>query len=381
MQYHTTGLAWNSGGGKQAAQVVVGGGGGGASEADFQDLISQYVTPYVACSEKLGGEIAQQAKLFKEAVDLEFELIKKAATTKKPSQDEFGALVGPISNIMNSITTIESKYRGKDFVNHVKTVSEGTAALGWVCVEPAPGPFVKETTAASEFWSNKILTQQKGKDEHINWVTSFNGFLKNLQPYIMKNHATGLSWNTGGARPQQAVAVAAGGTAENDFKAIIDEHLSIYYAESNKIGGAVADQAKLFKEAVDLELALIVKASKQKKVDQNEFQKWITPISEVMKKIADAESKYKGKDHVKHLKTVSEGTTALGWVCVEPTPGPYVKESIPSSEFWSNQILKEFKGKDENQVNWVKGFNGFLKALLPYIMAHHTTGLTWNTVK
>lgn len=196
----------------------------------------------------------------------------------------------------------------------------------------------------------------------------------------MKNHATGLSWNTGGARPQQVAAVASG-TAENDFKAIIDEHLTLYYTESNKIGGAVADQAKLFKEAVELELVLIAKASKQKKVGQDEFQKWIGPISELMTKISESESKYRGKDHTKHLKTVSEGSAALGWVCVEPTPGPYVKETIPSSEFWSNQILKEFKGKDENQVNWVKGYNGFLKALQSYIMAHHTTGLSWNTVK
>jgi len=97
-----------------------------------------------------------------------------------------------------------------------------------------------------------------------------------------------------------------------------------------------------------------------------------------MGKIGELESKYRGKDHVNHLKAVAEGTPALGWVCVEPTPGPYVKDTIGASEFWSNKILKDFKGKDENQVNWVKGFNGFLKALVSYIMAHHTTGLSWK---
>jgi len=327
--------------------------------------------------------VAQQAKLFKQAVDLELEVIKKAAGMKKPSQDELSVLIQPISKVMGSISELESKYRGKDLVNHLKTVSEGTPVLGWICVDTTPGPFVKETIGASEFWSNKILREYKGKDEkHVNWVTSFNNFLKNLVPYIMKNHTTGLSWNTGGgSKPQPQAAVSASGSAENDFKAIIDEHLSIYMNESAKFGGAVADQAKLFKQAIDLEVALVGKASKQKKVSQDDFQKLINPISEVMGKITDLESKYRGKDHVNHLKTVSEATQALGWVCVEPTPGPFVKETIGASEFWSNKILKDFKGKDENHVNWVKGFNGFLKALETYIRAHHTTGLSWNTVK
>jgi len=97
-----------------------------------------------------------------------------------------------------------------------------------------------------------------------------------------------------------------------------------------------------------------------------------------MTKISEVESKYRGKDFVNHLKTVSEGTPALGWLAVEPTPGPYAKELIGASEFWSNKILRDFKGKDENHVKWVNSFSGFLKALPPYILSYHTTGLSWK---
>jgi adenylyl cyclase-associated protein len=48
------------------------------------------------------------------------------------------------------------------------------------------------------------------------------------------------------------------------------------------------------------------------------------------------------------------------------------------SEFYSNRILKEFKDKDQTQVDWVKGYNGFLRELQTYIKDYHTTGLTWN---
>jgi adenylyl cyclase-associated protein len=49
-----------------------------------------------------------------------------------------------------------------------------------------------------------------------------------------------------------------------------------------------------------------------------------------------------------------------------------------SSEFYSNRILKDFKGKDETQVAFVTHFNTFLKDLQTYIKTYHTTGLTWN---
>jgi len=116
----------------------------------------------------------------------------------------------------------------------------------------------------------------------------------------------------------------------------------------------------------------------KKKPSPDEIGKLLAPISELMTKIAEIESKYRGKDLVNHLKAVSEGTPALGWLAVEPTPGPYAKELIGASEFWSNKILRDFKGKDENHVKWVNSFNGFLKALPTYILSYHTTGLSWK---
>jgi len=69
---------------------------------------------------------------------------------------------------------------------------------------------------------------------------------------------------------------------------------------------------------------------------------------------------------------------ALGWVVVAPTPAPHVGDMRGGSEFYSNRILKDFKDKDQTQVDWVKAFNGFLKELQAYIKNFHTTGLTWN---
>jgi len=63
---------------------------------------------------------------------------------------------------------------------------------------------------------------------------------------------------------------------------------------------------------------------------------------------------------------------------VSPAPGPHVAEIRGGSEFYSNRLLKEFKGKDQHQVDYVTSFNTFLKELQNFIKKNHTTGTTWN---
>merc|ERR1712000_384787 len=79
-----------------------------------------------------------------------------------------------------------------------------------------------------------------------------------------------------------------------------------------------------------------------------------------------------------HLSAISEAVPGLGWVTVSPTPGPFVNEFKGNSEFYSNKLLREFKGKDEDQVQWVNCLKGFWTGLVNFIKKVHTTGLVWK---
>jgi len=108
---------------------------------------------------------------------------------------------------MEKVAEIRNANRAHKFFNYLSTLSEGITALGWVVVEPAPGPSVAEARASSEFYSNKILMEYKNKDGgdlHRAWVHSWNEFLKELQNYIKQYHTTGVSYN-----PQGGAASAA----------------------------------------------------------------------------------------------------------------------------------------------------------------------------
>eukprot|EP00529_Nitzschia_sp_RCC80_P025375 CAMPEP_0113498056 /NCGR_PEP_ID=MMETSP0014_2-20120614/30948_1 /TAXON_ID=2857 /ORGANISM="Nitzschia sp." /LENGTH=527 /DNA_ID=CAMNT_0000392013 /DNA_START=179 /DNA_END=1762 /DNA_ORIENTATION=- /assembly_acc=CAM_ASM_000159 len=86
-----------------------------------------------------------------------------------------------------------------------------------------------------------------------------------------------------------------------------------------------------------------------------------------------------------HQKAIMEMLGCVSWVtCRAPDqlPAPFVKECIGSSDFWSNRIRKEFKGKDDDvakqQLEFCDNMKKVLQDLASYIEEYHKTGLTFN---
>jgi len=178
-----------------------------ASVQEYEDLISQYINPYVELSSKIGDDVFEQAQLVLNAVNAQRDFLKIAASSKKPSDSVFANLFKSTSDLCQQVVSLKESKRTSKNSNHLAAVSEGISALSWVGVSPTPGPFVAEMRGSSEFWSNRILKDFKGKDQnHVDWVSLYNNFLKELQAYIKKNHTTGLTWNPKGGDASEAVS-------------------------------------------------------------------------------------------------------------------------------------------------------------------------------
>ncbi|RPD59148.1 cyclase-associated protein [Lentinus tigrinus ALCF2SS1-7] len=131
-------------------------------------------------------------------------------------------------------------------------------------------------------------------------------------------------------------------------------------------------------EFKDLRELLLV-AGSCKKPDQSEFEKLLGPLQKDIEAITRAkEANRKDREWFNHLSTVAEGAPCVGWVTVEPKPGPYVSEIKESTQFYGNRVIKEFKERDPKHGEWVKGYITLLEELRKYIMEYHTTGLVWN---
>ena len=74
------------------------------------------------------------------------------------------------------------------------------------------------------------------------------------------------------------------------------------------------------------------------------FLKLIEPIQKALGDVNDIKEKNRSDRKLfNHLSAVAEGLPALGWVTVEPKPGPYIEEMKNSGQFYFNRVIKEFK--------------------------------------
>jgi len=180
-----------------------------ASASEYQTLIDTFIVKVQQHAAKIDPTVKQQADLLLAAVNAQKHFLELAAKSKKPSDAVFQQLLKPTSDAISQIVELKDKNRAHKFFNNLSTIAEGISALSWVCVSPTPGPHVKESKGAAEFYGNKILKDFKGKDQtQVDFVTEYTGFLNELQNYIKKFHTTGLTWN-----PQGGDASAAGGGA------------------------------------------------------------------------------------------------------------------------------------------------------------------------
>jgi len=184
-------------------KLETGGPSGGSADtsaivAEFEDILNGNFSTFQARAHKLGDLVAQQADLLNKALQAELDLIKVASKSKKPA--DLQAVAQAVSQAVAAVVDFREKNRSnKDAFNFLSALSEGVPALGWVLVSPTPVPYIEESLQAAKFYTNKILTEFKGKDQNkVDFANSYVEFLKDLQAYVKKNHTTGLTWNPKG---------------------------------------------------------------------------------------------------------------------------------------------------------------------------------------
>ena len=68
-------------------------------------------------------------------------------------------------------------------------------------------------------------------------------------------------------------------------------------------------------------------------------------------------------------------------VCVKPAPRDFIESYVGGSDYWSNNIRKEYRLTSPPQIAFCDGFKNLLLELMVYVKAQHTTGVAWNSTK
>jgi hypothetical protein len=132
----------------------------------------------------------------------------------------------PLASLTPARPAVAAKTEGRrtDEFNHFKALAEASQALLWVthtpgCGLPPPAQSSDESWQSAEFWTNKVLTQYKGKNErHVVWAAKLKELFAALRAWVKAHHASSVFWNAKGcdlasfkADPRGAPQPASGG--------------------------------------------------------------------------------------------------------------------------------------------------------------------------
>jgi len=124
------------------------------------------------------------------------------------------------------------------------------------------------------------------------------------------------------------------------------------------------------------------------------LQTHLLPIQTSIKAIqqcfaSKTEKKYRSLDT--HGKAIQELLVSVSWLVIQPppmTPSTHIKETLSSTEFWTNKIRKEYKAQAasssstsslaKKQVDFCDAMKKLIVDMATYVKEYHFTGLSWN---
>ncbi|KAI0386028.1 adenylate cyclase associated N terminal-domain-containing protein [Hypomontagnella monticulosa] len=168
-----------------------------------------------------------------------------------------------------------------------------------------------------------------------------------------------------------------------EFDAFISQSVDKYVQASNKLGDLIAEQASKVLEGFKQQRRFLLISTKAKKPDITGsdmvvYQELLKPINEALMAVGSIKESNRGSPVFSHLSAVAEGIMVLAWVTVDNRPYKHVEESLGSAQFFGNRVLKEYKDKDPDQVEWVQTFYQVFRDLTEYVKQYYPNGIPWN---
>ncbi|BHF60319.1 F-actin-capping protein subunit alpha [Sparganum proliferum] len=160
------------------------------------------------------------------------------------------------------------------------------------------------------------------------------------------------------------------------FETIINGSLQSFVNTSAKISAEVKTQADLLVAAFRAEDDLLIKVSKMPKPDDSNLSKLLAPCSAAIQKVIEFKDSNRKSTYFNHLAAVAESVAALGW---PSQPAKHIEDMVESGKFYSNRVLKEYKDKDPQQVEWVKALMEVWSQLKAFVNANHPSSLCWGS--
>lgn len=188
------------------------GSGAGASEnvANYAAFVANAGEKFLEATKACGKKANKAANNMRKLFDFNAEIVAKAETCRKPTDAELAAFGKTISGFVNNGLRAQFPDR-----NMEKGLSEVFAAMS-ALLHPTPVQHVKDSFEAMQFYTNKVLSDAKGKDDKANniaWVKAAEALLNDFRQFCVPS-MRGLKWKGKDDPTGAAPALPAAGGAK-----------------------------------------------------------------------------------------------------------------------------------------------------------------------
>jgi len=108
------------------------------------------------------------------------------------------------------------------------------------------------------------------------------------------------------------------------------------------------------------------------------YQDLLKPINEALMAVSNIKEGNRGSPVFNQLSAVAEGFMVSAWVTVDSRTYKHVEEYLGSAQFFGNRVLKEFKDKDPQMVEWIQSYYQIFRDLTDYVKNYFPNGVPWN---
>ena len=97
------------------------------------------------------------------AAERKFLIITTRAKKPDIQSTVYMEILKDLQSTMGAVNDIREANRASTQFNHLTTVSEGIAVLGWITIEPKPGDYISEMLSSAQFYGNRVINLHKEK--------------------------------------------------------------------------------------------------------------------------------------------------------------------------------------------------------------------------
>nr|VZI12955.1 unnamed protein product [Spirometra erinaceieuropaei] len=168
----------------------------------FQNILSNQLSEYVKVSEEIGGLVAEQGNLVREAFTLTENLMRMARNYSKPLPADLARIMQPLSFKLFEINELACRNRSHPLYRQLITVSDSASILAWVSM-PSAKAFVRDVENASQSSANASIQQYRSSNPlYVSWIRTWLRCVTAVRGLVETYYAVGLVWRPpGGPKP------------------------------------------------------------------------------------------------------------------------------------------------------------------------------------